>query len=288
MDRASDYGSEGWGFESLQAPSLRQRHRRPFPDGGRAFCVGGTVSKREEVAMSEDAPRPELFASALREQRQTRLKGGIYHLTQIQLAYNSNRIEGSRLSEDQTRYLYETRTVMGEALVDDVVESTNHFRSFDLMLDRLDEPLTAQTLKDYHRTLKVGTLDAERDWFALGEWKTRANAVGRIETTPPGEVDRAISGLLASTPDQMTFEDIVDFHYRFEAIHPFQDGNGRVGRLVMFGQCLANGVTPFVVLDEEKAFYYGGLDAYPDQPGFLRETLRHHQDAYGERFRDFV
>ena len=181
---------------------------------------------------------------------------------------------------------------MGEALVDDVVESTNHFRSFDLMLDRLDEPLTAQTLKDYHRTPKAGQVachdQAERDWFALGEWKTRANAVGRIETTPPGEVDRAISGLLASTPDQMTFEDIVDFHYRFEAIHPFQAGNGRVGRLVMFGQCLAHGVTPFVVLDEEKAFYYGGLDAYTDQPGFLRETLRHHQDAYGERFRDFV
>lgn len=238
--------------------------------------------------MSDGSPRPDLYSRALREQRETRLKGGIYHLTQIQMAYNSNRIEGSRLSEDQTRFLYETRTVMGDALVDDVVESTNHFRAFDLMLDQVSEPLTPQTLKDLHRTLKVGTLDAERDWFALGEWKTRANAVGRIETTPPTGVESAIATLFAATPSTMTFEDIVDFHHAFESIHPFQDGNGRVGRLVMFGQCLANDVIPFVVLDEEKAFYYRGLDAYVEQPGFLRETLRHHQDAYAERYRDFV
>ncbi len=241
------------------------------------------------MAPEEHAIDARAFADALREQRAMKLKGGLYHLNQIQMAYNTNRIEGSRLTEEQTRYLYETRTVMGDALVDDVVEATNHFRMFDMMLDRVGEPLTALMLKDYHRLLKTGTADAEKSWFAVGDWKKVANAVGAEErTTPPGEVADAIAALLAASPSKMTFEDICDFHYRFELIHPFQDGNGRVGRLVMFGQCLANGIMPFIVTDAEKAFYYRGLAEYAHIPGFLRDTLRHFQDLYFERYRRYL
>ena len=223
-----------------------------------------------------------------REQRDMRLPGGLYHLTQLELAYNSNRIEGSRLTADQTRYLFETKTVMGDALVDDVVETTNHFRAFDVLIGRAGEPVTAGSLKEYHRILKPGTSDADHDWFQVGDWKTLPNEVGGRATTPPDEVPHAIEQLFDDAPDQMTFEDICRFHYEFERIHPFQDGNGRVGRLVMFEQCLANNILPFVVLDHEKAFYYRGLQEFEEQPGFLFDTLRHFQDRYFERFQQFI
>lgn len=228
------------------------------------------------------------FAQTLREQRSMQLKGGLYHLTQIQMAYNTNRIEGSRLSEQQTRYLYETRTITGDALVDDVVETTNHFRAFDAMLDHVGNPIAADTLKNYHRILKSGTSDSEKEWFAVGDWKQVANAVGQIETTPPDLVDEAIAHLLAKTPDRLSFAEICDFHVEFERIHPFQDGNGRVGRLVMFEQCLANDIMPFIVLDDDKAFYYRGLDQYDETPGFLTETFRKAQDDYYSRYSKFV
>lgn len=218
-----------------------------------------------------------------------KLKGGLYHLNQIQMAYNTNRIEGSQLTEDQTRYIYETRTVLGDALVDDVVEASNHFCMFDMMLDQVGKPFTAEALKDYHRVLKTGTADAEKSWFAVGDWKRLPNVVGnQAETTPPDKVAQAIDDLLSKTPSQMGFEDICDFHHRFESIHPFQDGNGRVGRLVMFGQCLANGIMPFIVTDDEKAFYYRGLAEYDETPGFLRDTFRHFQDLYYERYRRYL
>ncbi|HMR49451.1 MAG TPA: Fic family protein [Arachnia sp.] len=228
------------------------------------------------------------FAEALREQRAMKLKGGLYHLNQIQMAYNTNRIEGSRLTEAQTRYIYETRTVLGDALVDDVIEMANHFRIFDAMLDRVGEPLTAEVLKDYHSVLKTGTADAEKSWFAGGDWKRVENEVGGRRTTSPANVARAMDDLLAATPSEMAFEDICDFHHRFESIHPFQDGNGRVGRLIMFGQCLANGIMPFIVTDEEKAFYYRGLAEYDETPGYLQDTFRHFQDLYYERYRPFL
>lgn len=228
------------------------------------------------------------FLSALREQRACRLPGGLYHLTQLELAFNSNRIEGSRLSAEQTRYLFETRTVVGDALVDDVLETTNHFRAFDFMVDRVGEPITAEVLQEYHRILKTGTSDAEREWFVVGGWKRLPNEVGGRATTPPEQVGDAIDSLLARTPALMSFEDICRFHYEFERIHPFQDGNGRVGRLVMFEQCLAHGVLPFVVLDHEKAFYYRGLAEFEQQPGFLLDTMRHFQDRYYARFKDFI
>lgn len=220
-----------------------------------------------------------------------RLKGGVYHLNQVLMAYNTNRIEGSVLDEEQTRYIYETRTVSGDAVpVDDVVETMNSFELFDAMLDGLDEPITAERLKLYHAILKRGAAQARLDWLAVGDWKRVPNVAGLQQTTAPDGVAGAIDELLAGAPQlgEMTFDDIVDFHYRFESIHPFQDGNGRVGRLVMFQQCLQNSIMPFVVLDSRKEFYYRGLREYEVQPGFLRDTLRSFQDAYYERFASLV
>lgn len=230
------------------------------------------------------------FAAALREQRAMHLPGGLYYLNQVEFAYNSNRIEGSRLTEDQTRYLYQTRTVTGDALLDDVVETANTFRLFDQMLDHVGTPITTQIMKAYHSTLKSGTEDADKEWFAVGDWKRVPNVVGARDTptTPPAEVEAAIASLLAGTPERMSFEDICDFHYRFERIHPFQDGNGRIGRILMFEQCLDNDIMPFIVLDSEKSFYYRGLDRYETEPGFLRDTFRHFQDMYDARFGDYV
>jgi Fic family protein len=223
----------------------------------------------------------------LQDQRATGMKGGIYHQNQIDLAYNSNRIEGSKLSHDQTRYIFETGSIDGLALVNDVVEAANHFRAFDCMLDNLNIDLNAEKLKQYHLILKTGTKDADQDWFAVGDWKRLGNMVGGTETTPPEKVGGAIDELLALYPQgkPMEFADIVDFHYRFESIHPFQDGNGRVGRLAMFEQCLRNKILPFIVLDEEKGFYYRGLSNYDKDKNWLLDTCRHFQDGYHSKYK---
>lgn len=228
------------------------------------------------------------FRDALIEQRAMKLKGGLYHQNQIMMAYNSNHIEGSLLSAEQTRYIYETHTVAGDARVDDVVETANHFRLFDAMLDAVGIPLTSARICDYHKILKSGTSDSDKDWFVVGGWKTRANVVGGHDTTPPPLVESEMEALLVQYPGTMTFEDIADFHYRFESIHPFQDGNGRIGRIVMFEQCLANGIMPFIVLDDDKLYYYRGLAEYDSQPGFLRDTFRHFQDVYYASFAKFI
>jgi Fic family protein len=228
------------------------------------------------------------FRQALLEQRGMGLRGGIYHQTQVRMAYNTNRIEGSTLSEFQTQLLYDTKAVDGFARYDDVVETANMFRMFNMMLDTVDEPITAEKIKTYHAILKQGTTDADKPWFAVGEWKRLANIAGVRETSPPDMVDGDIAALIAATPTRMTFNDICDFHYEFETIHPFQDGNGRVGRLLMFEQCLKNNQMPFIVLENEKNYYYRGLNQYADEPAFLRETFRHFQDVYYEQFKDFV
>ena len=228
------------------------------------------------------------FIRALLEQRGTKMKGGIYHSTQISMAFNSNRIEGSSLDEEQTRYIYETRSLVGFALVNDIVETTNHFKAFDAMLDHVGQPITSAVMKEYHRILKTGTADAENDQFAVGDWKRYGNVVGNVETTPHAEVNSAITQLLADFPQNPQFHHLVKFHHDFEAIHPFQDGNGRVGRLLLFEQCLANDILPFVVLDREKAFYYQGLDRFTEEPGFLIDTFRHFQDVYYQKYRDLV
>lgn len=224
-------------------------------------------------------------------QRATKMKGGLYHLNQINMAFNSNRIEGSKLTHEQTRFIYETQTVEGIAPVTDVVEAVNHFRLFDYMLDSLGAPLDVEKMKEYHRILKSGTYDADQDWFVVGDWKRLENIAGDItKTTAPSEVEREISRLLKLYPQNklMTFEQIVDFHYRFEVIHPFQDGNGRCGRIIMFEQCLRNGIMPFIVLDSEKYFYYRGLSEYPREQGFLRDTCRSFQDSYFDAYKNMI
>lgn len=222
---------------------------------------------------------------ALREQKELKMKGGIYHRTQIDLTYNSNHIEGSRLTHDQTRYIFETNTigVEGESVrVDDIIETVNHFRCIDLVIDRAEEKLTESLVKELHRILKSGTSDSRKEWFAVGEYKRIPNEVGGSETTAPERVHKEMKALLSeyNAKKKKTFEDIVDVHQRFEAIHPFQDGNGRVGRLVMFKECLTNGEVPFIITDDLKMFYYRGLKHWNSIRGYLMDTCLTAQDNY--------
>jgi len=221
----------------------------------------------------------------LRDEKNMRLKGGLYHQTQVQFAYNTNRIEGSRLSEEQTRYIYETNTIHTApdeaADVDDIVETTNHFTCFDYMLDCADELLAEEMIKEFHRLLKSNTSDAKKAWFHVGDYKERPNMVGDMQTTLPANVKAEMSVLLNDYNNATkSFESIVEFHFEFERIHPFQDGNGRVGRIIMFKECLANGIIPFVIPDEHKLFYYRGLREFNSEPGFLLDTCRTAQDRY--------
>ena len=221
----------------------------------------------------------------LRQEKESKLKGGIYHKTQIDLTYNSNHIEGSRLTHDQTRYIFETNTIgiEGESVrVDDIIETTNHFRCIDLIIDRAEERLTESLIKELHLILKSGTSDSRKDWFTVGDYKRLPNEVGGNETTAPEDVHREIKALFKeyNAKKRKSFEDILDLHQRFEAIHPFQDGNGRVGRLVMFKECLANGYVPFIITDELKMFYYRGLREWPRIKEYLRDTCLTAQDNY--------
>ena len=223
--------------------------------------------------------------AALREQKASRLKGSIYHRTQIDLTYNSNHIEGSRLTHDQTRYIFETNTIgiTDETVnVDDVVETVNHFRCIDFIIDHAEEKLSENLVKQLHLMLKSGTSDSRKDWFAVGDYKRLPNEVGGQETCSPKEVHRQMKALLAeyNAIKQKSFEDILDFHVRFEQIHPFQDGNGRVGRLLMFKECLASCIVPFIITDELKMFYYRGLREWGHINGFLTDTCLTAQDQY--------
>ncbi len=221
----------------------------------------------------------------LRQEKEAKLKGGIYHKTQIDLTYNSNHIEGSRLTHDQTRYIFETNTIgiEGESVrVDDIIETTNHFRCIDLIIDRAEEKLTESLIKELHFILKSGTSDSRKDWFTVGDYKRLPNEVGGNETTAPEDVHREIKALLKeyNSIKNKSFEDIIDLHQRFESIHPFQDGNGRVGRLVMFKECLANGYVPFIITEELKMFYYRGLREWDNLRGYLLDTCLAAQDNY--------
>lgn len=221
----------------------------------------------------------------LRQEKEAGLKGGIYHKTQIDLTYNSNHIEGSRLTHDQTRYIFETNTIgiEGESVrVDDIIETTNHFRCIDLIIDRAEEKLTESLIKELHLILKSGTSDSRKEWFTVGDYKRLPNEVGGNETTAPEDVHREIKALLKeyNGKKRKLFEDIIDLHQRFEAIHPFQDGNGRVGRLVMFKECLANGYVPFIITEELKMFYYRGLREWNNIRGYLLDTCLAAQDNY--------
>lgn len=220
------------------------------------------------------------------QEKEAGYKGGLYHLTQVKLAYNSNRIEGSRLTEEQTRYMYETKTLIPSgdevAPINDIIETQNHFALFNTMLSTADQPLTEDMIKTYHRILKSSTTDAQLDWFAVGDYKTQENIVGDMETTPPEQVAAEMGRLLQiyNEKESISLEGVVDFHVRFERIHPFQDGNGRVGRIIMFKECLKNGIVPFIIEDTKKAFYYRGLREYSREPGYLLDTCLDAQDRY--------
>ena len=222
----------------------------------------------------------------LREEKEMRLKGGLYHQTQIRLAYNSNHMEGSRLTEEQTRSIYETQTIgvtEGNERIDDIIEAVNHFRCFDYIISVAEKELSEEIIKHIHFLLKNGTTDSQKEWFAVGDYKKRPNMIGDlVETTHPSKVASEIQQLLKSYREDsnITFEDIVDFHYKFEKIHPFQDGNGRVGRLIMFKECLKYNIPPFIIEDKSKEYYKRGLREYTTEKGFLVETCRASQDAY--------
>ena len=221
---------------------------------------------------------------AMTEQMEMRMKGGIYHKTQIDLTYNSNHIEGSRLSHEQTRYIFETNTigVTQEAVnVNDIVETVNHFRCIDLVIEHATDELSTDFIKELHKVLKTGTSDSRKDWFAVGDYKRLPNEVGGEETCPPEQVAERMEEMLADyLNSKRQFEDILDLHVRFERIHPFQDGNGRVGRLIMFKECLCSGIVPFIITDELKMFYYRGLSEWGHVNGYLTDTCLTAQDQY--------
>ena len=254
-----------------------------------AFLTGKTWNVPEDASLP-DRKKSKLrkefpLLSRLREEKSSRLKGGIYHRTQIDLTYNSNHIEGSRLSHEQTRYIYETNTIgiSDESVnVDDIVETVNHFRCIDYIIDHAQDRLTEGMIKEIHRILKTGTSDSRKSWFNVGEYKKLPNEVGGNQTCSPEKVHSMLSVLLKSynSKKKKTLDDIIDFHKQFESIHPFQDGNGRTGRLIMFKECLASGIVPFIITDDLKYFYYRGLQNWPDIPGYLRDTCLTAQDNY--------
>ena len=255
-----------------------------------AFLTGKTWSipadARKPERANAKAPARNPLLERLREEKAAKVRGGIYHKVQVDLAFNSNHIEGSRLSLDQTRLIFETATVgfEGEPVrFNDVVETLNHFRAVDFIIDAAAEPLSEQLVKELHRILKSGTTDEGVDWFNVGEYKALPNEVAGARTVLPQDVPGAMRGLLADYDPaaEHGLEDIVGFHVAFERIHPFQDGNGRVGRLVMFKECLANGVVPFIIEDQMKAFYYRGLAEWDDERGFLMDTCLAAQDRFG-------
>lgn len=221
----------------------------------------------------------------LRDEKESKLKGGIYHKTQIDLTYNSNHIEGNKLTHDQTRYIFETNTIgiTDQAVnIDDIVETVNHFHCIDFVIDHASEKLSEDFVKELHRILKSGTTDSTKSWFKVGDYKKLPNEVAGIQTCPPQQVHTRMLHLIKEYRDKKikTLDDILDFHQKLELIHPFQDGNGRVGRLIMFKECLANNIVPFIITEDIKLFYYRGLQNWPSVPGYLRDTCLTAQDNY--------
>ena len=252
---------------------------------GKTWCIPENAERPKRKNGKETSPERTLL-SVLREEKARKIKGGIYHKIQIELTYNSNHIEGSRLTHDQTRFIYETNTIGMEKTsvlnVDDIVETANHFKCIDMIIDAANQPLSEAFLKSLHRTLKSGTSDSRKEWFAVGDYKKMPNEVGGMETTLPEQVSGKIKKLLAeyNAKEEKSLEDILDFHVKFERIHPFQDGNGRVGRLIMFKECLKYNIVPFIIEDDLKMFYYRGLKEWNREKGYLMDTCLTAQDRY--------
>lgn len=253
-----------------------------------AFLTGKTWNIPEDAVkpdrINKKTAAPTTLLEVLQAEKRSRLSGGIYHKVQIELTYNSNHIEGSRLTHEQTRYIFETNTIGAEGAVrvDDVVETANHFRCIDIVIENAEKRLSESFIKELHKTLKNGTSDGRLDWFAVGEYKNLPNEVGELPTTSPEQVESEIKKLLAeyNGTKEKSLDDLLDFHYRFERIHPFQDGNGRVGRLILFKECLRNNIVPFIIDEELKFFYYRGLREWQNEQGFLRETCLAAQDKF--------
>ncbi|MBQ9099185.1 MAG: Fic family protein [Clostridia bacterium] len=254
-----------------------------------AFLTGKTWNIPEDAQKPSRKPReskkPKTLLAILRDQKDSRLSGGIYHRVQIDLTYNSNHIEGSRLTHDQTRYIFETNTIGftdGSVNVDDIVETTNHFRCIDSIIDNATHALSEKYIKELHLLLKSGTSDSRKSWFAVGDYKKLPNEVGNRETVAPEAVHNEISELIAeyNALENVTFEDIIAFHVRFERIHPFQDGNGRIGRLIMFKECLKYNIVPFIIDESHKMFYYRGLSEWDYERGYLLDTCLSAQDKF--------
>ena len=250
---------------------------------GKTWNIPETAKKPDRINKKTDAPKTLL--EVLKAEKAVKLHGGIYHKIQIDLTYNSNHIEGSRLTHDQTRYIFETNTIGvsdGAVKVDDVVETANHFKCIDMVIDSANYTLSEAFIKQLHAVLKSGTSDSRLDWFVVGDYKKLPNEVGGMDTTAPENVGAEIKQLLAeyNSIANKTFDDLLDFHYRFERIHPFQDGNGRVGRLLLFKECLRNNIVPFIIEDDLKMFYYRGLKEWRNERGYLRDTCLSAQDRF--------
>ena len=272
--------------------NISERSVRNYCAHGRvqgAFLTGKTWNIPENAEKPERSNKKKghtlTLLDILRDQKEGKYSGGIYHRTQIDLTYNSNHMEGSRLTRNQTRYIFETNTVgvENEVLnVDDVIETVNHFHCIDLVIDHADDILSEKFIKELHLTLKNGTSDSRKDWFAVGEYKKIPNEVGGMDTALPEEVADKMKTLLKeyNVIKEKTLEDILDFHVKFERIHPFQNGNGRVGRLIMFKECLKHNIVPFIIEDNLKLFYYRGLKEWDNEKGYLTDTCLTAQDKY--------
>lgn len=271
---------------------MSERSVRNYCAKGRvngAFLTGKTWNIPEDAKKPERSNKkkeqPYTLLDILKEQKASKYPGGIYHKTQIDLTYNSNHMEGSRLTHDQTRYIFETNTIGIEneiINVDDVIETANHFRCIDMIIDNAKAALTEKFIKELHLTLKNGTADSRKDWFAVGNYKKLPNEVGGMKTTLPEDVPGKMKELLEeyNSKEVKTLNDILEFHVKFEKIHPFQDGNGRVGRLIMFKECLKCNIVPFIIEDNLKLYYYRGLKEWDHENGYLTDTCLAAQDKY--------
>lgn len=268
---------------------ISERTARNYCASGKisgAFLTGKTWNIPADAAMPRRGKlRVSPLLERLRQEWEARMKGGIYHRTQIDLTYNSNHIEGSRLSEEQTRRIFETNTLgmVDDTLrIDDILETVNHFRCIDYVIEHATEKLTEAHIKQLHAMLKNSTSDSRKQWFAVGDYKRLPNEVGGEETIQPEKVKESMRLLLSSYNGlkQVCFDDVLDFHVKFERIHPFQDGNGRVGRLLMFWQCLQSGIVPFIITEDLRFYYYRGIQHWGHTDGFLRDTCLTAQDNY--------
>ena len=274
--------------------NISERTVRYYCSEGR---VPGAIIEGKTWIIPSDAEKParqkrhtkfsknDNLLSILKREKDARLKGGIYHNIQIALTYNSNHIEGSKLTEEQTRYIFETKTLgvcEAPVKIDDIIETVNHFRCVDLVIDGAKSKLTESIIKQLHFILKTGTSDSQKTWFKVGGYKLLENEVGNTQTAKPEDVAKKIKELLINynAKEKIAFEDILDFHVQFEKIHPFQDGNGRVGRLIMFKECLKHNIVPFIITDELKNYYYRGISEWNNLKGYLTDTCLSAQDEF--------